>query len=55
MLWKVLHLIVVPAFGLASYFDLFGFECVFWYVGVFGFICVGSNATDESLHLKMYI
>ena len=41
--WKYgkafLHLAVVTAFHLASYFDLFGFECFFCFVWIFDFPC----------------
>ena len=43
---------------LASYFDLFGFECFFCYFHdfwIFDFLCFGSYATDEMLLLEMYL
>ena len=44
--------ITIICFGL---YTLFGFECLYCYVWILNFCCLGFNATNERLILEMHI
>ena len=49
------EIVVTLSSDLASHFDLFGFECFFFYIWIFDILYFSSNASDERLLLEMYI
>ena len=52
---RVLHLVDISAVGYTSHFELFGFECFFYYVWILDFLWFGSNTADERILVDMYI